>query len=126
MKLFLAQNLSFIDKQLREKKMETTSQINLFYPLLLVLVFGVALLFCFFKFKKIDQEIQNKTTTTLKLVHTETLANEQSNMKHVVDLAKHTIDKPIPVQYTILQEKEMQDIQERLKIVEEIVKKYIQ
>lgn len=106
--------------------METTSQINLFYPLLLVLIFGVALLFCFFKFKKVDQEIQNKTTTTLKLVHTETLANEQNNMKHVVDLAKHTIDKPIPVQYTILQEKEMQDIQERLKIVEEIVKKYIQ
>ena len=106
--------------------METTSQINLFYPLLLVLVFGLALLFCFFKFKKIDQEIQNKNTTTLKLVRTETLANEQSNMKHVVDLAKHTIDKPIPVQYTILQEKEMQDIQERLKIIEEIVKKYIQ
>ena len=106
--------------------MEATNQINLFYPVLFILIFGISLLYCFFKFKKIDQETQNKTTTTLKLVHTETLANEQGNMKHVVDLAKHIIDKPIPVRYTILQEKEMQDIQERLKIVEEIVKKYIQ
>lgn len=103
--------------------METTCQINLFYPVLFAVIFGIALLFCFFKFKKVDQEIQNKTTTTLKLVHTETLTNEQNNMKHIVDLAKHTIDKPIPVQYTILQEKELHDIQERLKTLEEIVKK---
>ena len=106
--------------------MEAINQINLFYPALFVIIFGIALLICHIKAKSIDADNQNKTTTTLKLVHTETLANEQSNMKHVVDLAKHTIDKPIPVQYTILQEKEMQDIQERLKVVEEIVKKYIQ
>lgn len=88
--------------------METTNQINLFYPVLFILIFGISLLYCFFKFKKIDQETQNKTTTTLKLVH------------------KHSLDKPFTVQYTILQEKEMQDIQERLKILEETVKKYIQ
>lgn len=106
--------------------MITTSSLNVALPLTALLIFGIALLICHIKAKSIDADNQNKTTTTLKLVHTETLANEQSNMKHVIDLAKHTIDKPIPVQYTILQEKEMQDIQERLKIVEEIVKKNIQ
>jgi hypothetical protein len=106
--------------------METTNQINLFYPVLFILIFGISLLYCFFKFKKIDQETQNKTTTTLKLVHKETLTNEQKNMRHIIDLAKHSLDKPFTVQYTILQEKEMQDIQERLKILEETVKKYIQ
>lgn len=103
--------------------MMTTSSVNLAIPFLLILVFGIALLICFLKSKSIDADNQNKTTTTLKLVHSETLTNEQSNMKHILDLAKHTIGKPFAVQYTILQEKEMQDIQERLKVLEELMKK---
>ena len=103
--------------------MITTSSVNLAIPLFIILIFGITLLICHIKSKEIDADNQNKTTTTLKLVHTETLTNEQSNMKHIIDLAKHTLDKPTVVQYTILQEKEMQDIQERLKVIEEIVKK---
>lgn len=103
--------------------MITTSSVNLAIPFFLVLSFGIALLIYFLKSKSIDAENQNKTTTTFKLVHSETLTNEQSNMKHILDLAKHTLDKPLAVQYTILQEKEMQDIQERLKVIEDLVKK---